>query len=42
MAWGVEEIRKKMDEYSKEKAKQVDNTYTLRSKKSQWNKAMKK
>lgn len=42
MAWGIEEIRRRMDEYSRGEAKEIDNKDTLRSKKSQWKKAMKK
>jgi hypothetical protein len=42
MAWGVEEIRQKMNEYSEAEAKQIDNKDTLRAKKSQWKKVMKK
>ena len=41
MAWDVDEIRRRMDEYSKEEGKQIVEE-TLRSKKARWQKAMKK
>ena len=41
MAWGVEEIRRRMDERSEEKKWKLSNE-TLPSKKTRWQKALKK